>query len=96
MCIRDRPEPEPEPEKAAKAPRVRGPKPIATPTRRSGRHAPEPEAPATEPCILKEMDQKDSFKYFNTGWLLPPGARRNNRPKPPPVVRKDRKRTSRT
>lgn len=90
------PEPEPEPEKAAKAPRVRGPKPIATPTRRSGRHAPEPEAPATEPCILKEMDQKDSFKYFNTGWLLPPGARRNNRPKPPPVVRKDRKRTSRT
>ncbi|WFD44069.1 hypothetical protein MPSI1_002734 [Malassezia psittaci] len=69
-----------------------------TPTRRSTRHttepkskAPEPEPLATEPCVLQEMDQKDTFKYFNTGWLLPPGTRRHNRPRPEPIQRAPRK-----
>ena len=71
-------------------------RPAAQPTRRSGRHAPPaPEPAATEPRVLQDMDQKDSFKYFNTGWLLPPGARRHNRPRPPARAPRDAKRTSR-
>lgn len=86
----------------AKAPRKKPPPrtPPAAP-RRSGRHAaPEtPSAPAApaeppaEPRVLEDMDQKDSFTYFNTGWLLPPGARRNNRPRPPPPPEKKSKRS---
>jgi len=56
------------------------------PVRRSARHAPEPSEPTiiTEPCVVDEINAKDSFKYFNVGWLLPPGARRGNRPRPEP------------
>ena len=37
----------------------------------------------------------DSFKYFDSGWILPEGARRGNRPRPQPVVlpRRVRRRT---
>lgn len=68
----------------------------AEPTRRSTRHQeptpPPAAAPVTEPCVMDEVNAKDSFKYFNVGWLLPPGTRRGNRPRPPPVEAKPRKR----
>lgn len=73
------------------------------PSRRSARHAPPAAAPAalppSEPQVLEELNDKDSFRYFNTGWLLPPGTRRGNRPRPPPPppkpTRKRQKRTPR-
>lgn len=45
-----------------------------------------------EPRIMNDINTKDSFKYFNVGWLLPPGTRRGNRPRPRPASVKPRKR----
>ncbi|PKI83844.1 Nto1p [Malassezia vespertilionis] len=49
-------------------------KAVHAPSRRSQRQSRklEPEPVATEPRVLSNLDHKDSFKYFNTGWLLPP------------------------
>lgn len=63
------------------------------PSRRSRRHA-EPDAAETKPVTppqpidkpqqVTAVNDKDSFRYFNVGWLLPPGTRRGNRPRPEP------------
>lgn len=48
-----------------------------------------------KPQVLRDINDHDSFKYFNTGWLLPPGTRRGNRPRPPPPVRPPRAKRAR-
>lgn len=73
------------------------------PSRRSARQA---SAAAPEPSQEHPRDGRgaprvdsvsahDSFKYFDSGWILPEGARRGNRPRPQPVAlpRRVRRRT---
>ncbi|KAL1678190.1 hypothetical protein EV122DRAFT_278460 [Schizophyllum commune] len=49
------------------------------------------------PAVKEDIDKKDTFKYFNAGWMLPPGTKRGNRgsldrppPPPPPPPKKRR------
>ncbi|KAL4402205.1 MOZ/MORF histone acetyltransferase complex protein [Malassezia pachydermatis] len=88
------PSPSPAPSPVKKAAPVKQKRSIpAAPTRRSTRHAApdvEPAGPVSEPRVLEELNAKDSFKYFNVGWLLPPGTRRGNRPRPEPRAPKPR------
>ncbi|KAG8699729.1 nuA3 HAT complex component nto1 [Ceratobasidium sp. 395] len=35
--------------------------------------------------VVQDVDAHDSFKYFETGWVLPAGATRTRRPTNPPV-----------
>ncbi|KAL1661172.1 hypothetical protein GGF50DRAFT_118222 [Schizophyllum commune] len=49
------------------------------------------------PAVKEDIDKKDTFKYFNAGWMLPPGTKRGNRgsldrppPPPPPPLKKRR------
>lgn len=61
------------------------------PTRRSARHVPA-EVETSQPREVAALSDHDSFKYFHVGWMLPPGTRRGNRPRPPPVAPKPRRR----
>lgn len=81
------------PRTAKKARRIEARKPERRSTR-SAPHRPEPAAPVTAPQEVHAVNEKDSFKYFNVGWLLPPGTRRGNRPPRPPPVEKAPRRSA--
>ncbi|KAJ2936999.1 hypothetical protein H1R20_g99, partial [Candolleomyces eurysporus] len=35
--------------------------------------------PSTTPRVVEDVDNQDSFQFFNTGWILPPDTKRHGR-----------------
>jgi NuA3 HAT complex component NTO1 len=35
--------------------------------------------PSTTPRVVEDVDNQDSFQFFNSGWILPPDTKRHGR-----------------